>query len=305
MTPVCTTGSAAPSPTRPSHSSPAPSSRSSPVPPWRSFVALGDSFTEGLADVDPAEAQGFRGWADLLAQRLSHRRVAAGHEPLQYANLAVRGRLLLPILDEQVPRASTMAPDLVSIIGGGNDMLRHTGNLDTLLTKLEQAVAHFRDRGIDVLMGTGMDMAHAPVVRLTRRRVGLYNSGIWSIAHRQGAYVLDLWGMASLKDERMWAPDRIHLATDGHARTAEAALVTLGLTPTDPDWDEPLAPGPSTEWLDRRRSDVRWLRQHAYPWLRRRIRRTSSGDGVTAKYPALAPIDVSDGGHDTNGGQTP
>jgi len=55
--------------------------------PVRSFVAVGDSFTEGLAD-DRGDGV-FRGWADLVAQRLAQR------EPgLRYANLAVRGKLI-------------------------------------------------------------------------------------------------------------------------------------------------------------------------------------------------------------------
>ena len=48
-----------------------------------SFVAIGDSFTEGLND--PAPGGGFRGWADRLASLL-----AAEYPGLRYANLAVR-----------------------------------------------------------------------------------------------------------------------------------------------------------------------------------------------------------------------
>ncbi|HEY3882863.1 MAG TPA: SGNH/GDSL hydrolase family protein, partial [Trebonia sp.] len=61
-----------------------------------SFVALGDSFTEGLND--PAPGGGFRGWADRLAGLL-----AAEYPGLRYANLAVRGKLLREIVAEQVP----------------------------------------------------------------------------------------------------------------------------------------------------------------------------------------------------------
>ena len=59
-----------------------------PQPPGEaSFVAIGDSFTEGLNDAAPGG--GFRGWADRLAGLL-----AAEYPGLRYANLAVRGRLL-------------------------------------------------------------------------------------------------------------------------------------------------------------------------------------------------------------------
>ena len=71
---------------------------------WDSYVALGDSFTEGLADAVPDG--GFRGWADRLAEHL------AGTEPdLRYANLAVRGKLLHQIVEDQVPRALELLAD--------------------------------------------------------------------------------------------------------------------------------------------------------------------------------------------------
>src|SRR5690606_36668281 len=89
------------------------------------------------------------GWADLLAAEISARRVAAGEPPLEYANLAVRGRLLRPILTEQVPQALRMAPDLVSIVGGGNDILRPGVDVDVLARNLEAAVAKARAAGAD------------------------------------------------------------------------------------------------------------------------------------------------------------
>ena len=53
-----------------------------------SFVAIGDSFTEGLDDPHPDPALGYRGWTDLVAQRLAARR-----PDFRHANLALRGRL--------------------------------------------------------------------------------------------------------------------------------------------------------------------------------------------------------------------
>ena len=95
-----------------------------------SFVALGDSFTEGLDDpyladdqstpVGPAAGKGagdFRGWADRLAEYL-----AESHAPrLRYANLAIRGRRIDQVVEEQVPMALEMKPDLVSFAAGVND----------------------------------------------------------------------------------------------------------------------------------------------------------------------------------------
>ncbi|MFC4553797.1 SGNH/GDSL hydrolase family protein [Georgenia faecalis] len=260
------------------------------LPPWGRYVAIGDSFTEGLWDPHPRDAGRQVGWADRLAGTLSARRVAGGAAPLEYANLAIRGRLLGSILRDQLPTALDLRPDLVSLAGGGNDILRPGADPDALARELEAGVVRLREAGIDVLLSTGIDPAETPLIRFTRPRVAIYNSAVWSIAHRHGAHVLDLWGMRALRDWRMWAEDRIHLTPEGHARTAQAALVALGLPPDDAAWDDPLAPLPAVARTVRWRGDAAWLRSHAYPWARRRLRRTSSGDTRQPKQPDAAPV---------------
>jgi hypothetical protein len=152
-------------------------------------------------------------------------------------------------------------------------------------------VVRLREAGIDVLLGTGYDASGSPLVSATRSRVGIYNALIWSMARRHGAYVLDAWGMRSLADWRMWAEDRIHLTSEGHARVAQAALVGLGLEPDDPAWDDPLTPLPPTPRLTRARQDAQWVRVHVYPWATRRLRGQSSGDLRVPKRPQLSPLD--------------
>ena len=269
--------------------------------PWRRYVALGDSFTEGLWDVPDGEppsrtelvspALECRGWADLLAGHLAERSAGADGEPFRYANLAVRGRLLGPILREQLPVALEHGPDLVSLIGGGNDLLRPSADPDRLARDLERAVVGLRSAGADVLLGTGMDVKDSPLVRRSRSRVAVMNAHVWSIAQRHGGHVLDLWGMRSLRDWRMWAPDRIHLTTEGHRRVAQGALVALGLEPDDDAWDDALAPLPPLPRAAQVRADVDWWRSHAYPWATRRLRGRSSGDQRGPKRPELLPFD--------------
>jgi len=267
---------------------------------WRRYVALGDSFTEGLWDVPGGAAASrtdlndpglrCRGWADLLAGHLADRVADADGEPVRYANLAVRGKLLAPILREQVPAALELGPDLVSLIGGGNDLLRTGSDPDTMAAGLEEAVVRLRAGGADVLLGTGVDARDSPLVGRTRPLVGVLNAHVWTIARRHDAHVLDLWGMRSLRDWRMWAPDRIHLTTQGHRRVAQAALVALGLPPDDEAWDTPLVPLAPARWTEQRRADAMWVRDHAYPWATRRLRGRSSGDDRRPKRPELTPV---------------
>lgn len=257
--------------------------------PWRSYVALGDSLTEGLMDLDTAGRP--VGWADRLAQHLADR---AG-EPVRYANLAIRGRLLRPILAEQVEPALALAPDLVSLWGGGNDMLRPDADPDAMAAAVEEAVVRFRAAGTDVLLGLGVDARDSPVIKLTRNRTAIYNIHIVGIARRHGAHVLDAWNMRSLRDWRMWHEDRLHLNALGHERTAQAALVGLGLAPDRPDWDEPLPSLPPMNRRERLDWNVVWAREHLSPWMMRRVRRTSSGAGRSAKQASYRDVAPSAG----------
>ena len=38
--------------------------------PWSRYVAIGDSFTEGIGDPEPQSPGGYRGWADRVAEVL-------------------------------------------------------------------------------------------------------------------------------------------------------------------------------------------------------------------------------------------
>lgn len=262
---------------------------------WARYVAVGDSMTEGLWDpvpaAGPAEEAPLRGWADRLALALSQRRVADGEAHLEYANLAVRGRLLGPILADQLPAALEAGADLVSVVGGGNDLLRPNADPDRLAARLERAVRTARDAGADVLLATGTDTRRAPLLAAIRPKVAVYNAHIWSIARRTGAHVVDVWGLRALQDWRMWAEDRIHLSSEGHHRVAQAALVALGLTPDDPQWTRPLPPGERVRAREQWRTDAAWVRREVGPWAARHLRGRSSGDGRAAKRPALLPVD--------------
>ena len=250
--------------------------------PWRRYIALGDSFTEGLNDPDPARPGEFRGWADRLAELL------AGAFPgvdVEYGNLAIRGRLVHQVLDEQVPVALAAEPDLVSLIAGGNDLMRPGADPDALAAALEGAVTRFRSAGADVLLATGVDPRLTPIIRRTRGKVAVLNAHIWSIAARHGAAVLDEWGMPWLLDARLWDTDRIHLTAEGHRRMALAAAAALGVPAGGEDWRTPLPAAPARRFRQAVGEEAAWVRTFVAPWVGRRLRGRSSGDGRAAKRP--------------------
>jgi lysophospholipase L1-like esterase len=251
-----------------------------------SFVALGDSFTEGVGDPYPNGT--CRGWADRFATHL-----AVSAPGLRYANLAIRGKVLSQVVDEQVPVAVTLVPDLVSIAAGGNDLLRPKADPDALAATFEQAIAALRATGSQVMLFTGFDPGGFPLIRLIRGKAAAFNAQLREAARKHDCLHVDLWSMRVLADPREWCEDRLHLAPDGHRRVALRAGEVAGL-PVAEDWREPLPPDPAEapRWLSARRQDARWARTYAAPWLRRRLRGVSSGDGLAAKRPELQQLET-------------
>lgn len=256
-----------------------------------SFAALGDSFTEGLGDPYGDGAGGYRGWADRFAERL-----AADRPGLRYANLAVRGRLAAQVAGDQVPRAIAMAPDLVSIAAGGNDLLRPRSDPDAIAGTLDEAVIRLRAAGCQVMLFTGFDPGMFPLIRLIRGKAAAYSMHLRAIADRSDCHLVDMWSMRVLGDSREWSADRLHLSPDGHRRVALRACEVMGVS-VDEDWREPLPPrlgevalSGSARWLAARRGDAQWAREHAAPWVVRRLRGVTTGDGVPPKRPELLPL---------------
>ncbi|WP_033287949.1 SGNH/GDSL hydrolase family protein [Amycolatopsis jejuensis] len=251
------------------------------------LVCIGDSFTEGVGDDDPSAPNGVRGWADRAAA------VLAREPGFRYANLAVRGKLLPQVLNEQVEPALAMKPDLVTIYAGGNDLMRPRVDIDALTDSYERAIARFRAAGAQVLLFTGVDGVEDALFRHMRGRVAIYNEHVRGIAARHETLLVDMWSMRQLRDRRMWAPDRLHLNASGHTEIAIAVLAALGV----PHDLAPVVLGsrPRLSVREQRAANLRWGREHALPWVGRRLRGESSGDTISPKRPELEPFDDSQG----------
>lgn len=199
----------------------------------RSYVAIGDSLTEGLDDLSPAG--GYRGFADRLAEHLS-----IGVPDFHYANLAVRGRRMRHIFGEQLDRTLGYGPDLVTVHAGGNDVLRPNADLDTLAEQFEAGIRRLNKAGIRVIILSGHDTGWIPVLRVYRGRIAVFSMHLRAIAERTGCGIVDLWSMDALNDPRAWSADRLHLNADGH-RIVTARIAELLGRPMGPSraWTSP------------------------------------------------------------------
>jgi lysophospholipase L1-like esterase len=251
-------------------------------------VALGDSFTEGMDD--PYADGSFRGWADLVAGRLSK----LDGSGFGYANLAIRGRLFDAIAGEQVEPALAMKPDLISFAAGANDVLRRKCDPPALMARFDATVARLRGSGADVLLFRFADaMSRLPGNNLVAPRIRYLSRAVGEVAERNGARLVDLWHDHEYANPALWSVDRLHLSAAGHRRTAAHVLAVLGV-PADPSWwDVPPRPAPKS-WLGTRTDDLVWTGRYLAPWIKRRLTGRSSGDGITAKRPDLGPVTPPD-----------
>ena len=257
------------------------------------FVALGDSFTEGLQDEVGPDGRHL-GWADRVADAL-----AAHHGRVAYANLAVRGRLLDEVITEQIPVCLGMAPDLVSFHAGGNDVLRPGVDLDRLATAYDRGVGTLRTTGAEVVLFTVLE-GGGRTGRLARRlsaHIARFNEVVVRpAAARHGARLVDVGGLPALHDPRFWHEDRLHLAPPGHRRIAAAVLEALEVGDERSRggpagwWRTPLHPAPAPGRVAMLTDDLRWTRRHLAPWIARRLRGVSSGDAVRPKRPEPRPV---------------
>jgi lysophospholipase L1-like esterase len=247
-------------------------------------VAIGDSFTEGVGDELPDGS--VRGWADRVAAGL-----AAARGSVQYANLAVRGRLLQPIVTEQLDAALSLAPapTLITLNGGGNDMLRPGGEVARLVALTERAVGRCLAAGVQLVLLSGADPGdRLPFGRTVRRRAEAFTEAVVRLAAAHDLVLVDVFHDIEIRRPTYWSADRLHLNAAGHHRVAGLVLEALGHGTAAP------AAGTGSPEARRLLAEVRYYRQHVLPWVHRRLRGRSSGDGRTGKYLDWIPIDAAD-----------
>jgi len=247
------------------------------------YVAIGDSFTEGVGDELPDGR--VRGWADLTAQGWAD----ASGEVVEYANLAIRGKLVRPIVDEQLEPALALKPTHLSFNGGGNDMLRPRTDVAWIVDAFEQVLRRCDEEGVQLILLSGANPSgQLPLGRLVQRRGDALSAAVVARFDRRPDVVRALnWPDHELSTAPYWSDDRLHMNSRGHHRVAARVLDALGFEPPADWWSLPEIPE-----VDRLRGRA-YYREHVGPWVRRRLSGTSSGDGREPKYGSWTRIEPS------------
>ena len=253
---------------------------------FSSYIAIGDSFTEGLGDPRPDGS--LRGWADRVAAGLANGYSASpdgNNRPFRYANLAIRGRKLGPIIAEQLQPALAQGPDVMSFNAGGNNMLRPKFDPAESINQIVEAVEAIRVTGTHVLLLAGPDpVNNLPMGHVFSSRGEQYTElATNAVAGMDGVTFVDNFNDLAFRDSTYWSEDGLHLSPSGHLRVAANCLDALGISYPN-DWADPHYPVP----------DPKNYRTPAYfttyitPWIGRRLTGRSSGDGRMAKRPLLS-----------------
>jgi lysophospholipase L1-like esterase len=244
----------------------------------RVFVALGDSFTEGVGDRSKHLPNGVRGWADRVAERL-----AKAEPGWEYANLAIRSKRLRHIIDEQLEPALAMEPTLITLYAGGNDILDFGTDMDALMVQYEALVANLADTGATVVLFTGFDIKVSPLLEPLKKRNATYNQRVRELAATYGAVLVDYWCFEAFHDRRMWDTDRLHMSKAGHKYLAAQVLDHLGVPHkiSLTEWEPPVRMT-VRDWERRQRL---WLNDWVLPLFGRKLRGVTLGDNLSPRWP--------------------
>lgn len=246
--------------------------------PYRSYVAIGDSLSEGLGDFTFHQQREHNGWTDRLAGLLSLE-VTGFH----YANLALRGSKMRTIMTSQVEAALRLQPDLVTVMAGSNDF--STNDLAGLEAIFRDGLMLLQAAGCDVVVANTIRPAHLKFFRKVLPRAHRMSQMINRVAAELNIGVIDVYGIQDFTDLAFWAEDMVHFSGHGHTRVANQAAAILGLNHRIPEAPRHTMQAPPRDLV----STLRWYKDYVLPFIERRLKRTSSGDGMTSKHLTLAP----------------
>lgn len=247
--------------------------------PYRSYVAIGDSLSEGLGDFTFNLDRNLNGWTDRLACILAKEAEDAGFE-FHYANLALRGSKLTKIMQGQVQHALRLQPDLVTVMAGSNDLMSKPETIAELRATYREGLLQLLAAGCDVVVANTINPLHLKVFRPLRYRAERFSEMIEDVAREFDIPVLDVYGIDSFEQLMFWAEDMVHFSGHGHIKVANQAAKLLDLSYRYPELEEQELTKISRSLVE----TVTWVGRDVIPFFQRKIKGVTSGDGLDPKH---------------------
>ncbi|WP_142954681.1 SGNH/GDSL hydrolase family protein [Bacillus cereus] len=194
---------------------------------WKRFVAIGDSFTEGIGD----EVEGIvlKSWIDHFVQLCE--------KDIEYANFAKRGLVTEEIRLQQLEKALTFNPDLVSLIAGANDVLKGRWNHDAYKNDMEFMIDTLSKAGADIIIANLPDFTvRLPFASQKKQEIKEQlleaNEVIHSLSREYKLHHVDFWNHHLVNDNTLWSKDLIHPNSKGYVKVAELIFSSLPVQKT-------------------------------------------------------------------------
>ncbi|HJR45363.1 MAG TPA: GDSL-type esterase/lipase family protein [Actinomycetota bacterium] len=188
------------------------------------FVVLGDSTAAGLG-TDAAHA-----YATVLSERLAR----ATDRRVELTVLGVSGARVQDVARTQAPAAAELAPDLVFIGIGANDVT-HLTPLGSVEDDMTRALDELSGTGADIVVAGAPDMRvlawYEPLRSLSYLRGKQVTGAIESAARAAGVAVVELaeetGQFFAAEPETHHSEDDFHPSAVGYARWADAIFPVL------------------------------------------------------------------------------
>lgn len=193
--------------------------------PALTFVVLGDSTSVGVGVDEAADA-----YATLLARRLAE----GTGKSVELRVLGESGARVEDVLDDQVPAAVELDPDVVFVGIGANDVT-HLTPLDDVRDSMRAALDLLGRTGATIVVAGAPDMRidawHEPLRSLAYLRGKQVTGAVEEAATEKGAAVVELaeeTGPFFAEDpEGHFSDDRFHPSALGYRRWADAIFPVL------------------------------------------------------------------------------
>jgi hypothetical protein len=151
---------------------------------------------------------------------------------------------------------------------------------------LRGAIERLHESGAHVLLVNTVNPVHLKLFEPLAYKAKAMTDLINSVAAEYEVPVLDLFSVNEFSKLEFWCDDMVHFSGHGHINVANRAARLIGLDQgfEETDFDQMERP-------DRRPlAVIKWTLQHVIPYLVRRVRRRSSGDGLEPKHDSYVTL---------------